>query len=168
MTSLSGCVIPVSPQFEGPLPQENFAPQIESAQPAQGQVLTAGTAQSFTITVTDPNAGDDLNIRWIAEYPPFTNITRRLMDQPVFHSADGERLHAPVKITISCAFYPLASIASHTIMALVSDRPFRDVPDQPDAGTTALELENALTGVGAGNKAEAHWFLNLPCQMPQP
>ena len=74
MTSLSACVIPVGPRFEDPPGQENFAPEIENADPLQGGVVTvpSNTAKKITITVTDPNAFDDLYIRWIAEYPPYT------------------------------------------------------------------------------------------------
>jgi hypothetical protein len=167
MTSLSACVIPVGPRFEDPPGQENLAPEIENTDPLQGGVVTvpSNTAKRITITVTDPNASDDLYIRWIAEYPPYTINSIILLNEPVSHAANGERLHSPQAIAISCQ-YPLArTITLHTLMALVSDRPFLQVPDsqEADAGTL-LDLEKLLTTAQDGAKTtEAHWFVSLPC-----
>jgi hypothetical protein len=65
---------------------------------------------------------------------------------------------------IDCTTVP--PITSHTIMALVSDRKFLEITDQADAGTQ--DPGTLFVGVPQGAKtAEAHWFLNLPCQQQQ-
>jgi hypothetical protein len=147
----------VAPRFEDPPAEENLAPVIISSRPPQGMI---GTALTFEITVTDPNLDDDLWVRWIGEYPPYSDTdTRRLTDDRIFaRSAGGDPL-VNASITIDC-FSPLAQLPQHRIMALVSDRAFFDDND------ATLSLETRLTGIRPGaQKAEAHWVLiNLQCQ----
>jgi hypothetical protein len=158
MPLVSGCVLPLSPQFEDPPAEQNFAPSIVSAQPAQGSIVTAlsGTTVAFTVTVNDPNVTDDLYFRWIGDFPPYSDSnTRRLTaDTKVSRSASDPL--ASQSIPIDC-LSPLARLPQHAIMALVSDRPFLD-----DDGT--LSREALLTGIRNGaQKTEAHWTLNLQC-----
>jgi hypothetical protein len=167
MTSLSGCVLPVGPRFEDPPTVENFAPAIEGAQPAQGSVVTAvgtgtGTtiSQTFTIMFTDPNAGDDLYVRWIGEYPPYSATSHVLSDNKISHSVNGEPLHQSASLNVTC-FTLLARTAQHQITVLVSDRPYWD-PSDPAA---PLNLEMVLVqNTEKTLVAQATWFLNLPCQ----
>jgi hypothetical protein len=156
MSSLPGCVLPLAPQFSDPPSQENFAPVITDSRPLEGMIVTSTT---FSITVTDPNVTDDLWVRWIGEYPPFSNDSQRLLstDQHISHSVDGTPLQSTQSITLNC-LYPLdRQLTQHPIMALVSDRAF--LPADSDAG-----LETILTGISPGaKKAEAHWVLDLDC-----
>jgi hypothetical protein len=144
---------------------ENFAPVIEGAQPAQGSVVTAvgsgtGTiSQTFTIMFFDPNAGDDLYVRWIGEYPPYSATSRVLGgDIKVPHSVNGEALHSSASFPVTC-FY-LSRTMQHAITVLVSDRPFW-APSDPDAPT---DLESVLVqNTEKTLVAQANWLLNLSC-----
>ena len=166
MTSLSGCILPVGPRFEDPPTVENFPPVIEGAQPAQGSVVTAvgsgtGTiSQTFTIMFFDPNPGDDLYVRWIGEYPPYSATSHVLTgDVKVPHSLNGESLHSSAPFNVTC-FALLARTAQHAITVLVSDRPFWD-PSDPNA---PADLESVLVQNTKNTLvAQANWLLNLPC-----
>ncbi len=145
---------------------ENFAPVIEGAQPAQGSVVTAvgsGTgliSQTFTIMFFDPNPGDDLYVRLIGEYPPYSATSHALQDDiKVPHSVNGETLHSSIPLTVTC-FAALARTAQHAITILVSDRPFWD-PSDPSAPTN---LESVLVQNTPNTLvAQANWLLNMPC-----
>jgi hypothetical protein len=163
MTSLSGCVLPVGPRFEDPPAVENFAPVIEGAQPAQGSVVTAvgsgggPISQTFTIMFFDPNAGDDLYVRWIGEYPPYSATSHVIHDAMVPHPLNGQ--HSSLPFSVTC-FDLLARTAQHAITVLVSDRRFWD-PSNPAAPT---DLEAVLIQNTENTQvAQANWLLNLPC-----
>lgn len=156
MLSLSGCVLPLSPDFQDPPAPQNYAPQIISAEPLQGSI---GTSTTFMITVKDQDLSSDIWIRWIGEYPPYSVSSRPLTDQDVMfsHSINGQPLVDSTSVTVNC--FELAPLMQHPIMALVSDRAFlpRDTPD--------VSLETLLTGASSSDAqmAEAHWVLNLDC-----
>jgi hypothetical protein len=160
MLFLSGCILPLAPEFHDPPPPANYAPQISSAQPPQGSIVTAiGASMTFEITVKDLNVSADLWIRWIGEYPPYSVNSRPLTDDVMIsHSATGDPVRQPTSVTVNCLF--LAPLTQHPITALVSDRAF--LPrDTPDAG-----LETLLTASSAPAEAqntEANWVLNLDC-----
>src|SRR4051812_34931695 len=87
---MSGCVVPVTPAFQDPPASQNYAPVFLNVDPEIGAVVTRS---AFLVTVTDPNVGDDLYVRWIADYPPYSNNTRTLLPTTkVTHSADGKPL----------------------------------------------------------------------------
>jgi hypothetical protein len=154
---ISGCVIPVAPDFQDPPLQQNYAPVL-SADPQQGIVTTT----TFTVTVGDPNVSDDLYVRWIAEYPPYSTVNTKGLkeDRMIPHSVNGMQLEVPDSITVDCVFDPLApQLPLHPITALVSDAPFFTVAEDP-----TLDPETVLTGIRKGAmKAEAHWVLSLTC-----
>jgi hypothetical protein len=155
MPLLSGCVLPLSPEFQDPPTQQNYAPDIVSASPLQGSVVSTLT---FEITVTDPNVSDTLWIRWIGEYPPVSSDSRLLAPDIAVPPFNGQAPFSSQSITIDCLSSPLAKLPQHPIMALVSDRPF--LPRDSDAG-----LETLLIGSSSpvAKTAEAHWVLNLTC-----
>jgi hypothetical protein len=160
MSLPSGCALPLAPQFTDPPAQENFAPVILDTHPLQGTITMSTT---FSVVVTDPNVTDDLWVRWIGEYPPFSLNSERLMDdQHISHSVDGTLLQSTQSITLNC-LYPLnRQVTQHPIMALITDRPF--LPTDGDAS-----VQTILTGISPGaQKAEAHWVLNLDCSVTAP
>jgi hypothetical protein len=136
-------------------------PEVESASPAVGAVVmaTPGSVPTFQITVSDANGKDDLHVRWIADFPPFTAETRILVDDElVTHRNDGQPLVQSVSVTPSCAVHDLAKIAQHQIMAVVADRAFDD--SQLPAGAP-VDLTR-LRGQG-GLEVTATWTLDLEC-----
>src|SRR5882724_1117584 len=72
---MSACVLPIAPEFQDPPASENYAPVFIDTIPPAGQVVTASPVAAFTIIVEDPNVGDDLFVRWIADFPPLTDNT---------------------------------------------------------------------------------------------
>jgi hypothetical protein len=154
----SGCVVPVAPDFQDPPLQQNYAPVLVSTDPPQ----TIVTTTTFQVTVSDPNVSDDLYVRWIAEYPPFssTNSKRLKEDKMLPHSANGMPQQTPDSITVDCLLYPLARLPQHPITALISDQPFFSPQTDP-----TLDPATLLAGIrkNAGS-VEAHWVLSLLCQ----
>jgi hypothetical protein len=77
---MSACVLPIGPDFQDPLSSPNYAPYFVDTLPVAGSIVTAtSTVPLFRVTVQDPNGGDNLQVRWIADYPPFTDNTRVIL-----------------------------------------------------------------------------------------
>src|SRR5262245_13457968 len=75
---MSGCVLPIAPEFQDPPSPPNYAPYIVSAQPPIGEVKTSlmpGDVE-FSVSVSDPNILDKLCVRWISDYPPYNENTK--------------------------------------------------------------------------------------------
>jgi hypothetical protein len=155
MTSF-GCVLPLAPAFEDPPEQQNYPPSVVSTEPPQG-IVQAGT---LSVTVTDPNVSDDLYIRWIGEFPPYTQNSHLLKDDTkVQHSADGSQLLEMRSLENLNCLSLASQTALHPVTALVTDRPFPDPAQFPN-----LSREDLLTKLDDhGAKAEAHWTVNVSC-----
>jgi hypothetical protein len=161
---MSACVLPIGPEFQDPPAAANFAPQILDSQPAIGSIVTVtGTATAappFRVSVSDPNVGDDLHVRFLADFPPKTGNTRTLIvDHVVTHNADGTRLNEDVTVTPSCGTFNLANIALHQIMVIVADRPFLDKPAAPGLPVDLTKLADP-----EGLEVVASWTLEMDCQ----
>jgi hypothetical protein len=154
MTSF-GCVLPLAPSFDDPPAERNYAPTLAQSLPPQG---IAGLGP-LSVTVSDPNVGDSLVVRWIADFPPYnSDRTRILLEQDISSSADGRPLYATRETPSLNCFY-LAPGNSHPVMALVADRPFftrAEAPNLSDAELLTALPTNALS-------VEAHWVLDIPC-----
>jgi hypothetical protein len=124
MLSTSACIIPLGPDFQDPVATPNAAPYFESAHPDFGSVVTPPGLQ-FTVTVTDPNVGDDLHIRWVADYPG-ANYRTLTPESFVAHSTNGTPLRTTVSATVDCLLDNLAmtSDGEHRVEVIVADRPF--------------------------------------------
>jgi len=148
-----GCVIPVGPQFQDPLAAQNYQPRITYTDPVEG---TPTGSMNFTITVTDPNVGDSLYVRWIFDYPPFHESTRRLPDNRLGPPAGGTPTPRTLPtMTVSCSqLAPNSaedSLGRHQVMVVVADRPFADDDETPDQVTAP------------GLTDTAYWTLNHSC-----
>jgi hypothetical protein len=147
----AGCVIPVGPQFQDPLAAQNYAPRITDFKPPG--TVTSNT--HFEVTVTDPNVGDALLVRWIANYPDYQEGTRRLKDQAFTPHADGTPLSEQAQLDVTCDDLQAASaensVGRHQIRVVVADRPFADDSMQPDRVTAG--------GLTSWND----WTLNISC-----
>jgi hypothetical protein len=157
MTSL-GCVLPLAPSFDDPPAERNYAPTLVDFRPVQGFVSPG----PLTVTVSDPNVGDDLVVRWIVEYPPYnSDRTRGLPDDPFIHSADGKQLLKPSERNISCLSLA-QGISAHPITALISDRAFLCCDALHDGAN--LTAEEKLTKLPSNAlSVEAHWVVNASC-----
>jgi len=158
LLSMSACVLPIAPEFQDPPASENYAPVFIDTNPQAGQIVTASPVAKFTVVVEDPNVGDDLQVRWIADYPPITDSTSVMATTPVPHAAGATVSSHEVSIEPNCALHHLARIPSHQIAVIVADRPFLD-PGTP-INFERLPLD--------GLKNSRSWILNLDCSVPQP
>jgi hypothetical protein len=152
-----GCVLPLAPTFDDPAAERNYAPMLITTDPLQGFVQPG----SLKITVTDPNVTDDLWIRWIGEYPPYSMVNTRLLrdDTKVSHSADGKPLVAGSVLNVDCPSLA-PDLLAHPVTALVSDRAFVTRADDP---TLSGEAQYITVSKGALT-AEAHWVVNVSCR----
>jgi hypothetical protein len=135
MLSTSACIIPLGPDFQDPVAEPNAAPYFESAHPDFGSVVTPPGLQ-FSVTVTDPNVGDNLYVRWLADYPG-ANYRPVTAESFVAHSTNGQPLRQNVTATVDCLLDNLAmtSDGEHRVEVIVGDRPFVD----PMPGDTRLD-----------------------------
>jgi len=158
---ISACVLPIAPDFQDPPASENFAPIITDSSPALGSIVTAigGVLPTFRVTISDPNLGDDLHVRWLADYPMYSVNTRTLVnDFLVPHSTNGQPLKQDVSVTnLDCVTYNLAPIAQHQLMVMVADRPFTN-PIPQNHNFASVDAPGLVT-VGS-------WVFNLDCGSP--
>jgi hypothetical protein len=153
LTAMSACALPIGPDFQDPLASPNYAPFIESSTPPLGQILmrTATDTTTFRVTVSDPNVGDLLYVRWIVEGPPPMSSARVVLDTAPFSSTDGMPLHAQSSLEIGCQL--LASgLTLHPVTVIVADRKF----DLTSLDLTKLQKPEGLTSQG-------NWTLNQEC-----
>jgi hypothetical protein len=157
LASMPSCVLPVAPDFQDPLSSPNYAPFIIDSDPVLGKIVTATSPTdmtTFTVTVTDPNPGDDLHVRALLDYPDVSANTRTLIaDQTINHSLDGTLLNRDVAVPVNCDIGPPApSVMQHPVTIIIADRPFGPLRPVPTALTAA-----------DGLFVTANWVLNLSC-----
>jgi hypothetical protein len=144
-----------------PAPSMNFAPMFIDATPAIGTMVQGipSAVPRFQVVVSDPNAEDDLHIRWIADFPPSTADTRVMIsDELIPHRPDGKVIDVTVSLTPDCLTHALATILQHQIMVVVADRPFDDSP--PPAG---MSVDLTKLADPDGREVIATWTLDLEC-----
>jgi hypothetical protein len=159
LSIMSACVLPIAPEFQDPPASQNYAPVITDSEPAIGSrvVGTPGALTTFSVTVSDPNLGDDLHVRWIVDFPPFTTNTRVLQeDFPVPHTQNGTQQQTTAPQRIGCAESTLSVLPSHQVMAIVADRGF--LPSLPPPAP--IDLGRLPPD---GLKTVAVWILDLEC-----
>ena len=150
-----GCVLPLAPTFDNPPEPQNYPPQITMMEPPAVFIVPGDLA----VTVTDPNVGDDLYLRWIAEYPPYSPNSHLLRDDTkIPHSADGSQLLETRPFTNLSCLSLTQGLIYHPVTALVTDRPFPD-----PMGLTSREDQLTKIDKDAG-EAQAHWVINVNCQ----
>src|SRR6185312_2512375 len=112
VSSMSGCVAPVAPNFQDPVGEPNVPPYIVSATPLFGTVIASNTIPQ--VTVTDQNVGDRLAYQWVIDYPPYDANTHPGDSGHVERSANGIQQRVPVVLTRApCGYNPTQSIAVH-------------------------------------------------------
>jgi hypothetical protein len=148
----SGCVLPIGPEFQDPPATQNYAPVILAAEPPLGKRVTV---PSFRVTVQDPNVGDDLFVRFVADFPPVGDNMKFLKDVKVDHHPDGTLLSEDVRLDVLCnAVVPLPS---HQITVIVADRKFSLNDRSPSQPADPLRLPDEA------RKIVGTWTLDLEC-----
>jgi hypothetical protein len=153
---MSACVLPIGPEFQDPPTSENFAPFFRTVAPDIGSIVMD---PMFDVTVTDPNVGDDLYYRWMADFPPYSDNTRTLQaTTKVPHSADGTPLFAALTMKPDCKLYNLAKLPQHQILLVVADRPFDPLQPTPTQSVDYTRVPSE------GRKVIATWTLQMECK----
>jgi hypothetical protein len=156
VSSMSACVLPIAPEFQDPPTSLNYAPVFQTTDPELGAIVTN---PMFEVTVTDPNVGDDLYYRWIADFPPFSENTRILLPETkVPHPVNGNLQSADLMIKPDCVLNNLAKLPRHQIMVVVADRPFAPAQLEP---TQAIDLTRVPKVAG---EVIATWTLEMECK----
>jgi hypothetical protein len=159
---MSACVLPIAPAFQDPAASVNYAPEILLPDPMLGSIVsgTPMKAPTFHVTVSDPNVGDTLYVRFLADYPPNTANTRNLTppERTFAPTADGTRIVGDVDVTPSCSVFNLANIPIHQIMVVVADSPFLDALPEPGQPVDLTKLKDP-----SGLEVFGSWTLEMEC-----
>jgi hypothetical protein len=158
---MSGCVVPVAPQFDDPEPR--FAPFVASSDPSVGEIVTFSDNHApFMVTIGDNNLGDSLFVRWIIDYPN-TDVdnSRKALDTSYLPSASVIR-SPPLKFVPTCNVIARATANPHRLVLSVSDRPFLDMENAQKVSNTA-PFDTVPDGA---NRMRAVWLLNMDCPGP--
>jgi hypothetical protein len=135
---MSACVIPVGPEFQDPPGAPNSPPSIVSTDPLAGTIVTIANPH-FSITVSDNDVGDDLTVRWILEYPPWSTDHSTVPVTDVIHPAgDGRPVRRPSTFDLGCEGVTRGLTTTHFISAAVSDRGFVGKVATPDDTTPVI------------------------------
>lgn len=160
LAAVSGCVVPVGPKWSDP--DNNYPPTIVAANPPVGTVLgrggDGGSAGQVEVEVTlaDQNAGDNLYLRWIVDYPPYES-GKTLLALDTTQPGGGTVVRTPAIFAPDCVSIRSRSLADHRLLLAISDRAFKFPSDDP--GLTAPDA------VDDGNYlVEAVWPFTLNCQ----
>jgi hypothetical protein len=148
-TALSGCIIPLGPNFSDPTASENLPPHIVSSIPDPGQLVTVPTM--FRVWVSDPNGGDTLYDRWYADFPPLQANTRLIPSDfaTVEPRPDGAVQTVPIQAEVDCNSLLAPGIDQHTVTVVISD----------------LAAPGPTTPFDGNHVVTATWSLLLQCRM---
>jgi hypothetical protein len=138
---MSGCIIPVAPDFQDPISSPNYPPYLVSETPVPfGQLVTiqATDQVSFSAVVTDQNPQDSIWYQWVYDdaSPNTSTATHALGAFELKPTLDGSAWTIP-PVEVSCGVGLAVSPNSlHQLELIVSDRqpnfhpngPFDDIP----------------------------------------
>ena len=152
----SGCVVPLAPDFQDPPSVPNYPPYFFNSDPPAAKVMSP--PQVFTVTVVDPNPQDVLYVRWLSDYPPYTQfVTALVQSNDGMSGMSQDPQLGGVKLLYDtggapgspkktpCNDFVTHGPANHTLALVVSDRPFLP-PDQapnPDYRYNAIAAGNS-------------------------
>ena len=121
----TGCVVPVAPDFQDPASVPNYQPQFLNSDPF---FETTGwrSPQTFKVQVADPNPGDTLYVRWVSDYPPFTQAASLLLKEMTLppQGTPATEIKYDTSLPNSMACLQLLPGLEHRLVVIVSDRPF--------------------------------------------
>jgi hypothetical protein len=134
----TGCILPLAPEFEEEL---RAPPFVVSSRPAVGSMVRDSEAV-FEVEFQDPNSTDDLYVRWVIDFPPFTeNLSRTIDYNPQKNRGPGQINRHRVAFSPSCVSHLISpAVSQHRLMLLISDRPFEEPAPAPDKVPTDAHL----------------------------
>jgi hypothetical protein len=129
-----GCVVPVAPEFKDPPKSENLPPYFVRGMPLFESSTVA--PEEFSIVVTDPNPFDKVWVRWVSDYPIYSPVKSKLLDQVV--ATRDATITYRVK---SCEDFLMGTPSPHRLVVVAADREFKpfeqsDSVDYPYNSTT--------------------------------
>jgi hypothetical protein len=131
------CILPLAPEFEEEL---RAPPFVVTSRPAVGSMVR--DSETFEVEVQDPNGTDDLYVRWVIDYPPYTeNHSRQIDYNKQKNRGPGQVNRHRVAFSPNCLLHLISpAISQHRLMLLISDRPFDVAPNTPDKVPTDAHL----------------------------
>lgn len=105
VSQMSACIIPVAPSFQDPPSTPDSPPYLSNFSPKNfNDIVTVPVpaGQVFSATVSDPDVSDPLNVRWVVDYPPFTNATRLGNQTTISPGPNGQPINQTVSQTVDC------------------------------------------------------------------
>ena len=159
---MSACIIPVAPDFQDPPTQPDAPPTISNLNPPHfGLVFSITDSFDFTASVSDPDPGTTLSIRWTVDYPPYTANTWINNGMPVSPLAPNEPIVSRrVGQTIDCTSIYDRSTSAHRLQLMVTDGEFV---------TADLSQPYSLDQLkGSGTVVYAYWPINITCSQAPP
>ena len=155
---MSGCVIPVGPQFDDAEP--NFPPYIVTSEPGVGSLFTPQDPDSaITVTLGDHNVGDALYLRWIIDYPNADpRASRRASSDFKYEPGTTVIRTPPQRFLPTCLSIPRTA-SPHRLVLSVADRPFLNI-ENGDKVSTDAPFD---TVPESANRLRAVWLLNMDC-----
>lgn len=150
MPLVASCVIPVHPEFDEP--ETNTAPYLLVSDPQPLETLSAtGMERFIRVTLADDNAGDELFLRWMIDWPPAGQLQRLARQDRLPPSTEGKPERPEDVFQPDCLEHNIASgLKQHKVLLIVSDRPYKSFDPFDDAPSDAKVLK-----IG--------WLLNLEC-----
>jgi hypothetical protein len=161
---MSACITPVAPNFQDPPSTPDSPPYLSDFSPKNfNDVVTVPVpaGEVFSATVSDPDIGDTLNVRWVVDYPPYTNATRLGNQMPISPSSNGQPINQQVSQTVYCNLINSAvppSDGKHQLELIVADRAFSTL--------STLTPDNVLDSIddSSGFVVRAAWTIVISCQ----
>jgi hypothetical protein len=162
-SSMSACIIPVAPDFQDPPTQPDAPPAISNLNPPHfGLAFSITDKYDFSASVSDPDPGTTLSVRWTVDYPPYTANTWINNGTPVSPLAPNEPIvNRTVTQRIDCTSINDRSTSAHRLQLIVTDGAF--VTPDPSQAYSLDQLD------GSGTVVYAYWPINITCpQIPPP
>lgn len=122
LLGVAGCILPVSPEFQDPEP--NVSPYVVDSFPAIGSIV--GENDEISVILADPNPGDELSLRWLFNYPPYSAASRLSLPEILPPSVGGGEVRTSKASIKPICFRDLVAGTQHRVMLIVSDRGFDD------------------------------------------
>jgi hypothetical protein len=158
LMTISGCVLPLGPEFEG---DRNLPPFLVSVTPPQASIVSVeGRNVAFHLVVEDPNPRDTLYVRWLIDYPLYNPAVSRIVEgAPLPPVTDGTSRRTIAPFTPDCLFHQIAHTGGeHRLLLAVSDRPF--YPPQSNSAPPGENLDAAPEDAGV---LRMSWTFILDC-----
>ncbi len=161
---MSACIIPVAPNFQDPpsVPTSG-PPSLSGFSPKNfGELVTVPVpaGQLFSANVTDLDPKATLRIRWIVDYPPYSDATKLVEQSPISPGADGQTINQLITTgtPVDCSWINQPLTSSHQLELVVADSDFLDSSNPNLPADRKLDSARDPNGV-----AYAFWPIVISC-----